>query len=257
MPVTNAAVLQLAAADRLRLEAWLAEFEQAWAPERLAEQVKRLPGAASPLRQPALVELVKIDLERHWQNGHRPTVAEYLSRYPELGTATTAPADLLLAEYEARQQAGEKDALAVVARAFPDRGEELRPLIGTQYETATAGAAPRMARSGPPTLPEQFGRYRIQRLLGSGGMGAVYLAHDTQLDRPVALKVPHFALDDAELAGRFLREARRCGAAASEHLSRLRLRRDRRPALPDDGLRRGPAALHGDGHGRAAATADR
>ena len=60
-----------------------------------------------------------------------------------------------------------------------------------------------------------FGRYRISRLLGEGGMGAVYLAHDTTLDRPVALKVPKFLGNVEIAAARFLREAQ--AAAGLQH----------------------------------------
>jgi len=53
------------------------------------------------------------------------------------------------------------------------------------------------------------GRYSIERELGRGGMGIVYLAHEVALDRPVALKLlpPAFAAQPA-MRERFLREAR-------------------------------------------------
>jgi uncharacterized protein (TIGR03066 family) len=65
--------------------------------------------------------------------------------------------------------------------------------------------------STSPVLPEQFGKYQIIRPLGRGGMGAVYLARDTRLDRDVAIKVCHLA-DNAQAMERFRREAK---AAAS------------------------------------------
>jgi serine/threonine protein kinase len=53
------------------------------------------------------------------------------------------------------------------------------------------------------------GRYRVERLLGHGGMASVYLARDGELDRPVALKLlaEHLA-DDQIFRERFVREAR-------------------------------------------------
>ena len=53
------------------------------------------------------------------------------------------------------------------------------------------------------------GRYRIETLVGEGGMGAVYEAVQQDLDRRVALKILHEHLtEDVELRGRFQREAR-------------------------------------------------
>jgi predicted Ser/Thr protein kinase len=51
-------------------------------------------------------------------------------------------------------------------------------------------------------------QYRIERLLGRGGMGAVYLAHELALDRPVAIKVLPPERSDPAMRERFKREAR-------------------------------------------------
>src|SRR6476619_1927480 len=58
-------------------------------------------------------------------------------------------------------------------------------------------------------VPRYIGRYRIEKVLGQGGFGLVYLAHDEQLQRLVAIKVPHRKLvDDPEAAKAYLTEAR-------------------------------------------------
>jgi serine/threonine protein kinase/nitrous oxidase accessory protein NosD len=62
---------------------------------------------------------------------------------------------------------------------------------------------------GSGTTLERLGRYRIEEKLGQGGMGAVYLAHDSKLDRRVAIKVlPSESVHDPDAVARFQREAK-------------------------------------------------
>jgi serine/threonine-protein kinase len=66
------------------------------------------------------------------------------------------------------------------------------------------------------------GRYRVDKVLGVGGMGVVVAATDQRLGSPVAIKflLPH-ALEHAEIVARFSREARAAVRIKSEHVARV------------------------------------
>ncbi|MFZ0041022.1 MAG: protein kinase, partial [Solirubrobacteraceae bacterium] len=72
---------------------------------------------------------------------------------------------------------------------------------------------------GPGGSLGEDGRYRLQRVLGTGGMASVWLATDARLDREVAIKVLSdvLALDDAYVR-RFRREARIAAGLSHPHL---------------------------------------
>src|SRR5437660_788751 len=106
MAVVNEDMLQLAEEPCGQVAAWLVAFDQAWADGRLEAQVRDLPPPPDPRRRPALIELVKIDLERQWERGRRLLLEDYLHSYPELGTPASVAADLIQAEYEVRLQFG-------------------------------------------------------------------------------------------------------------------------------------------------------
>lgn len=81
-----------------------------------------------------------------------------------------------------------------------------------------------MAKSllSPPSHPEmlgRIGRYDVERLIGSGGMGVVFKAYDTELNRPVAVKLlaPYLA-ENGSARKRFAREARAAAAVVDEHV---------------------------------------
>lgn len=93
------------------------------------------------------------------------------------------------------------------------------PLFGNPASDLLRGAmedAPSATPASPwePPAPEQLAallpQYEIERMLGRGGMGAVYKGRQIALDRPVAVKIlsNHLAGTDASFAGRFKNEAR-------------------------------------------------
>src|SRR3954453_6675819 len=75
-----------------------------------------------------------------------------------------------------------------------------------------------------PVLPGQMlaGKYRVERLLGQGGMGVVVMATHVQLEQRVAIKflLPQ-AVQNPDAVARFAREARAATKIQSEHVVRV------------------------------------
>ena len=67
-----------------------------------------------------------------------------------------------------------------------------------------------------------IGTYQIMSLLGVGGMGEVYRAHDTTLQRDVAIKIlPATVAHDADRRARFTREAQVLAALNHPHIASI------------------------------------
>ncbi len=103
----------------------------------------------------------------------------------------------------------EFDAHAAQVRDEPGSSQQPHGMEETAAYLEKVSAAD-VSAGGEASLPAAFGRYLVRSVLGRGGFGVVYLGHDTQLDRAVAIKVlrrgASVAPEDVE---RFLQEARR------------------------------------------------
>jgi serine/threonine protein kinase len=129
--------------------------------------------------------------------------------------------------HRALEQPADQRAAFLDAACGADSGlrEEVASLLAAHEragafleQPAAASTALRdtMAPPGDSPMPQTIGPYRVERVLGEGGMGIVYLAEDTRLGRLVALKAvaARFAAD-AQRRERLRREAR--AAAALTH----------------------------------------
>ncbi len=135
----------------------------------------------SPSDRDPLERLGEEFIER-WRRGERPSVEEYAAAHPELADG--------------------------IRSLFPGM-LEMEGLRGSGHATRLAGAEDAGdAAARPPGLPQSIGPYRVEREIGRGGMGVVYLAEDTRLHRRVALKVlPPEVASSRDLRRRFEREA--------------------------------------------------
>jgi hypothetical protein len=182
----------------LLVDAWVQRFEKAWHSGGHPAIEDFLPGDG-PDRLAVLAELIKVDLERRLGAGEPACRADYLERYPELA-AYLHSTQVHESSQEKPLKAGPVVNKPKGAAPWPEK-EVVDNLIGQLKQIPID--------EEEATFPQRIGRYRVERILGQGGFGKVYLAHDDQLSRPVAIKVPHAKFvarpDDADA---YLTEAR-------------------------------------------------
>ena len=175
-----------------------------------------------------LAAAARAEQRRRWAAGDRVSAEVLLRDHPALAADFQAAVDVIYGEYFLREGLGERPDEADYLRRFPAYAEVLKDQFALHLAMETLGDRPsatNFLRTNPADggtdvdLPEAFGRYRIIAKIGRGGMGVVYLAHDTQLDRRVALKVPRFD-DDAggRARARFRREAQIAATFAHPNL---------------------------------------
>jgi serine/threonine protein kinase/formylglycine-generating enzyme required for sulfatase activity/tetratricopeptide (TPR) repeat protein len=138
----------------------------------------------------------------------------------------------LLARWEDLRKQGQAIAAEELCRDFPHLLADVQRLIadwlgwhslaGTRPghgdgpgQTQPSGEPP----PAGPEPPETIGRYRVEKVLGEGSFGRVYLAFDDQLKRPVAIKVPRLGrlLTPADIAA-FLTEGQVVAALDHPHI---------------------------------------
>jgi serine/threonine-protein kinase len=197
----------------------------------------RKPFAEDEIRSAYAVVLRRLNAECRQGKPDREEVATFVEAGEDF-----AP---LLAEALAELRSRGRLDLAGWRKCHPDQPAELAALLGTMQAldailadclpdgerpaSPTPAAAPVFdtwatmdGRDRPAPPPqEQIGRYTILQELGAGGMGVVYKAHDPQLQRDVAIKVPGFEevgqMSDIART-RFLREARTAAAIRHPHV---------------------------------------
>lgn len=110
------------------------------------------------------------------------------------------------------------DDVSALLRGYPESAEFAACHAATSVQVSKS----ELQFLSPPSHPEmlgRLGRYEIEKAIGSGGMGIVLKGYDTELLRPVAIKVlaPHLAHSGAARL-RFAREGRAAAAVVHEHV---------------------------------------
>ena len=170
-----------------------------------------------------LLEALRWDQQQRWKTSQPLRAEEYLAQLPGLPASIDWMFELAVGEFEARRDTDRPLSEAEISSRFPQLSGTLRDRLIPQKDAAPKPAAEALPDTDirkPSDLSATYitgqgigvdekGRYRLDRVLGEGGFGRVYLGYDDQLHRQVAIKVPTAArFQKPEDAAAYLEEAR-------------------------------------------------
>ena len=170
------------------------EFDQALAKENPPDLrdfwQKKIDANALPVDQrvPLLCQLLLTQREHAWKRGDQRPLEDDLQAWPELRESPEAMKRLSQHQRVLERTLKETHAIGLVEAALRDEA----PLNAVPQDAAANRDVPAQPPSSKPepSVPQRIGPYHVERLLGSGSFGAVYLGYDEQQHRSVAIKVP-------------------------------------------------------------------
>jgi serine/threonine protein kinase len=204
---------ELSDSDRSLLDAAADDFHAALSRGPVSDWEPHLSRLHDRLRSSALVEFAIIELGHRWKKGERPTVEDYVGRFPDLGPRDRVSGQLIAEEYLQRLAAGEAKDVTQYERRFPVQFPDIRSkLQGIEADQpkrpvsshADTQIGPTPETSGGVRTGVASNDYQFVRRLGSGAFGEVWLARTTKTGIEKAIKVLHKAADE-EVSRRELR----------------------------------------------------